>query len=171
VTSVARRGGGVRWRSLVPYSAGWRGAERGLEGGVGRRVVWCPSVPDVDKRVVFVAALLRCPMLTGGDFGCAAGWWGAVRRCCYSVVRRGWRSGGLEGGGLFGVVAAGLVFGARCLGSVPDVDKGVTSVARRGGGVRWRSLVPYSAGRRGAARGLVPFGARCLGSVPDVDRG
>jgi hypothetical protein len=85
VTSVARRGGGVRWRSLVPYSAGRRPTRRGggrWLGAAAYSAGWheagLGSVPDVDRRVVFVAALLRCPMLTGGDFGCAARWWGSV---------------------------------------------------------------------------------------------
>jgi hypothetical protein len=146
-----------------------RGAALGLEGGVGRRVVWCPSVPDV---------WVRCPMLTGGDFGCAAGWWGAVAK--FGALFGG-AAGGGAGFGRWRGAERGLVpFGARCLGSVPWVrcpmltggdfgcaawwwgavhDVAFGGEARSGG--RWRRVAAYAAGRHEAG----------LGSVPDVDRG
>jgi hypothetical protein len=63
---------GAEWSSKLGADLSWAGRGRPAPGFGA-----LASVPDVDRRVVFVVASLRCPMLTGGDFGCAA-WLGAV---------------------------------------------------------------------------------------------
>jgi len=108
---VVRRGvaeGGVGWRHIRRGGAG-RGWVRKVARR--RRVVWCPSVPDV---------WVRCPMLTGGDFGCAAGWWGAVAK--FGALFGGaaadlaeWRGGRAAGRRYGGGTRRGWVAGAVTL--------------------------------------------------------
>jgi hypothetical protein len=78
--SGAAERGGAEWRGA---STGWDPIRR--SDGAGR---------GGGDRHLGLVPLLRCPMLTGGDFGCAA-WLGAVPDVAL-VVRRGWWRGGVR---------------------------------------------------------------------------